>query len=554
MSVLQYIQGISGIARIRPAASAPTGLKPYVPADTTTKTDLLRARTRLLRLFQHLEKLAELTNVDTRFKLDLPDAQSSNSLGLDLTSTAATLGSSAEINASPMSFSPFGPDWDNGSSALLTIGGEYDGTHLSGNLSFQVINGGTRGTDQLRVRVRDTQGSQIQNFNVSASDPLNQQYSLENGLYFTVGSGSLIKHDTTTVQVYDDTGAAVNPDLPLGGVRNNNPNLQYGSPSIADGTFDLNGVSINVATTDSINDVINRINLSAAGVTASFDAGTERIEFLQDTLGAAPTIDLQNDTSNFLVATKLDSSNTIAGIDPETMQSLDSVAAFSAVSSGNIVINDQQIAVDTSSDSLETMIDRINAAPVGVIASFDPATQKVLLEASNAESRLEIDSNGTGFFGALYLPEGRVDPEAVSRGISRKRSYDIANSIETVFSDINYLFRDSSFLGRGNNAAAFRSPLESAIRSAFSGTTPDEFMGLLFDQSPAARQRGDFAGVNRRDFTTNLQIRGDSLMNVLRGVDDSRGLVEGLLVGATQALRGVSASLGQRGIFVNTVA
>ena len=553
MSVLQYVQGISGIARIRSAASAPSGLRPYAPVDTTSQADVLRARTRLLRLYEHLEKLAELTNINTRIKLDLPDAQSTTALGLDLTSTAATLTSSAEINASPMSFSPFGPAWNDGSSALLTIGGEYDGTHLSGNLSFEVLSGGIRGTDQLRIRARDSQGNQIQNFSVGASDPLDQQYSLQNGLYFTLGSGSLIRRDTTTIQVYDNVGAVVNPDLPLGGARNSNPNLQFGSPSIADGAFDLNGESISVSTTDSISDVINRINLSAAGVTASFNAGTESIDFLQDTLGAAPTIDLQNDTSNFLTATKLDSINTIAGIDPESIHTLDDVATFAGVTSGNILINGRQIAVDTSTDSLETVIDKINAAPAGVIASFDPATQKVLIEAEDSASRLEIDSNGTGFFAAINMPEGRVDPEAVPRGISRNRSYEIANSLETVFSDLNYLFRDSTFLGRGENIGAYRAPLESAIRAAFSGTAA-EGLGYLFDSTTAARQRGDYVGINRRDFTTSLQIRGDAVMDILRGDGDARGLVEGLLIGTTQALRGISSSLGQRGIFVNTVA
>jgi hypothetical protein len=553
MSVLQYVQGISGIARIRSAASAPTGLKPYAPVDTTSQADVLRARTRLVRLYEHLEKLAELTNINTRIKLDLPDAQSTTALGLDLTSTAATLTSSAEINASPMSFSPFGPAWNDGSSALLTIGGEYDGTHGSGDLTFESRRNGTHGADNLRIRVYDPQGSQIQNFNVRSTDAEDQQYDIGNGLFMTLGPGSLINRDIATIQIYDNIGAVVNPDLPLGGVRNSNPNLQFGSPSIADGAFDLNGESISVSTTDSISDVINRINLSAAGVTASFNAGTESIDFLQNTLGAAPTIDLQNDTSNFLTATKLDSINTIAGIDPESIQALDDVAAFAGVTSGNILINGQQIAVDTSTDSLETMIDRINAAPAGVIASFDPATQRVLIEAEDSASRLEIDSNGTGFFGALNMPEGRVDPEAVTRGISRRRSYEIANSLETVFSDLNYLFRDSSFLGRGENIGAYRAPLESAIRTAFSGTAA-EALGYLFDSTTAARQRGDYVGLNRRDFTTNLQIRGDAVMDILRGDGDARGLVEGLLIGTTQALRGISSSLGQRGIFVNTVA
>jgi hypothetical protein len=118
---------------------------------------------------------------------------------------------------------------------------------------------------------------------------------------------------------------------------------------------------------------------------------------------------------------------------------------------------------------------------------------------------------------------------------------------------LNYLFRDSSFTGRGENIGAYRAPLESALRTAFSDTAIER-LGYLFDSTAAARQRGAYVGLDRRDFTTNLQIRGDAVMDILRGDGDARGLVEGLLIGTTQALRGISSSLGQRGIFVNTVA
>ena len=47
--------------------------------------------------------------------------------------------------------------------------------------------------------------------------------------------------DTATIQVFDNVGAVVDPNLPLGGSRNQNPNLQFGTPAIIDGGFDFNG-------------------------------------------------------------------------------------------------------------------------------------------------------------------------------------------------------------------------------------------------------------------------------------------------------------------------
>jgi hypothetical protein len=325
-------------------------------------------------------------------------------------------------------------------------------------------------------------------------------------------------------------------------------------PAIVDGSFQFNGANISVSTADTLNDVIDRINQSSSGVSATFNAITERVDILQNTLGSAATIDLQNDTSNLLQAIKLDSVNTVPGIDPETIQVMDDVAAFSSVSSGNFVINGTQIAIDTSNDSLETVINRINASPAGVIASFDETSQRVLIEARDAETRLDIDSNGTGLFAALNMPEGRVDPEALARGISRQRSYRLADSVNDVFAELNYLFRDSSFLDRGENASTFRSPLRGAIQSALGSFDAGENMGLYFDTSEAALNRGDFASLDRRVFTNSLQFGGDAVIDALAGSNSSRGLIEAMLNGTAQALKIVASFLGQGGAFVDTYA
>jgi len=552
MSVIQSLQNLSFASRISQPERAPQGLKPYAVVDQTANSDFRRARDKLLDLYRSLETLAELTNIDTRFKLDLPDARSSSGLGLDLTSTAAMLASTEEINASPMSFSVFGPEWDDGSDALITIGGEYDGSHGSGTLSFEVRRAGEHGVNDLRIRLEDPQGNRIRNINIRDHHDEGRQYSLNNGLYLTLGPGSLINRDFTTIEVFDNVGAVVDPGKPLGGIRNNNPNLQFGTPSIVDGSFLLNGQNISVSTSDSINDVIDRINASSAGVTATFNALTERIDFLQDALGSVPTIDLQGDTSNFLQATKLDTASVLAGIDPEDVQAFENVAAFAAVQSGNMEINGQQIAIDTSTDSLSAIIDRINLSSAGVTASFDTESQQVLIEANEAASVLQLDSNGTGFFAALNLPEGRVDPEAVSRGISRQRSYRIADATTAAFAEISDLFRDTSFVGRGANAGRFRAPLESAVRGLFGAGMSGDLFGLRFDGSSEARLRGDFASIDRQTLTRSLQFRGDSVQDVLG--KDGEGLIQKLLIGARQALSNVNQALGISGTFVDTFA
>jgi len=56
----------------------------------------------------------------------------------------------------------------------------------------------------------------------------------------------------------------------------------------ASGTFDVNGIQISwTAATDSIGDVIERIKLSSAKVTASFDAATDKFKLVADDNGPA---------------------------------------------------------------------------------------------------------------------------------------------------------------------------------------------------------------------------------------------------------------------------
>jgi hypothetical protein len=551
MSVIQGLQNLVASTRVTGGQQAAvqesfTGLAPEA------RIDFLRARAEIIQLYRAIERLAELTNINTRFKLDLPDAVSASAIGLDMTTTSTALNSFEEVNASPMSFSPFGPDWTSGSTALITIGGEYLGQNGTGQLNFKVKKDGEHGIKDLKIEVRSSNGGPKLNFDIRKDDPIDQQYSLQNGLYFTLGPGSLNKNDALSVQVYDNTGAVVNPDLQLGGVRNDNPNLQFGTPNVVDGSFTLNGESIAVSTTDTINDVLQRITQSDAGVSAVFNALTESIDLLQKTTGSQPPIDLAGDTSNFLQATKLDALNVVPGIDPESQQSMDNVGAFSTVSSGDIVINGQSISIDTSTDSLSTVLAKINDSSAGVVASFDPAALRVTIEAENSESSLEIDSNGTGLFDALKLPEGRVDPEVAVSGISRRRSYEIADAVTAVFDSINKVLRDSTFVEGGKYVGQLRAPLDKVVRSAFGGA--DEILGLLFDSSSGARARGDFLDIDRRDFTSNIQRRGSLVRDFLAGENDEGGLVQNLFIASQQALSSVNQALGMSGTFIDTYA
>ena len=135
---------------------------------------------------------------------------------------------------------------------------------------------------------------------------------------------------------YGSVGSAVDPDKPFDGTRTNNPNLEYGF-SVTAGSFEVNGVTVNVSASDTVNAVLNRITQSAAGVTATFDAATETVLLNQKTQGETPTIVLSNDTSGFVQAMKLASAVPVPGTDADPDKTFATVSQFASIQSGTII-------------------------------------------------------------------------------------------------------------------------------------------------------------------------------------------------------------------------
>ncbi|MCD6238692.1 MAG: flagellar filament capping protein FliD [Thermotogae bacterium] len=79
--------------------------------------------------------------------------------------------------------------------------------------------------------------------------------------------------------------------------------------TIQSGSFSINGTSISVNTTDTIQDIIDKINESSANVTARYNTQTDKIELTSTTLGPLQiNVDTAGDSSNF---TKLVSWDTV---------------------------------------------------------------------------------------------------------------------------------------------------------------------------------------------------------------------------------------------------
>ncbi|HCZ06947.1 MAG: flagellar hook-associated protein 2 [Thermotogota bacterium] len=176
------------------------------------------------------------------------------------------------------------------------------------------------------------------------------------------------------------------------------------------GTFTINGVEITINATDTIDDIINKINASGAGVTASYDAITGKVSI---TSPNAFTLGSPTDTSNLLEVFNL-SNAPVYWNSVSSVYQVDSTAHIGAIStgktiseladidgvtftSGTIMINGTSISV-SSTDTLEQVLVRINAE-TNVTAYYDENEDKLIMVNNTSGSQgISFDDGGTGFF------------------------------------------------------------------------------------------------------------------------------------------------------------
>jgi len=192
-------------------------------------------------------------------------------------------------------------------------------------------------------------------------------------------------------------GAAINPSVALG-----SSGL---ATQVESGIFTINGVQFNVdPATQSLNTILANINASSAGVTATYNAATDKVVFENSTPGDTSVINFggADDTSNLLSAlavTGATQSTSGGGVTTVTstrhLGSIDTSKTLSAtpfasgsVTAGAFSINGVSISVDPSADSIIEVIERINSSDANVTASYDSTTDGIRVVSNTLGSRL----------------------------------------------------------------------------------------------------------------------------------------------------------------------
>ncbi|MGE5396024.1 MAG: flagellar filament capping protein FliD [Chitinophagales bacterium] len=126
----------------------------------------------------------------------------------------------------------------------------------------------------------------------------------------TVGSGTDTSNFLTIAGLSDSLGGTYTAGQDDGSVDTTVALNSSGlSKSVTTGTFSINGVSIYVnPTTDTLDDIISRINTSSAGVTASYNSTNDTLQLVSngdETNSDVIKIGSASDTSNFWWATNM---------------------------------------------------------------------------------------------------------------------------------------------------------------------------------------------------------------------------------------------------------
>lgn len=175
------------------------------------------------------------------------------------------------------------------------------------------------------------------------------------------------------------------------------------------GQFTVNGVSIDYWQSDTLQNVIDRINQSSAGVTASYDSTHDKMVLTSNTSGG--TVTVQDNVGNLMAASGFTNGQTGTGsisslglIAKTVTSDLQVGSAFSSpVTDGVLSVNGAAIAVKAT-DTIQDVLTKINNSAAGVTATFSSATNTLTIKNNSLGSnQITFGSDSSGFLKAAHL-------------------------------------------------------------------------------------------------------------------------------------------------------
>lgn len=175
------------------------------------------------------------------------------------------------------------------------------------------------------------------------------------------------------------------------------------------GVFYINGTKIEIEDYKQLtpNELMAKVNSSGAGVTMTYDYEKNIFQVKNNTGGAVElTMGNDTDTSKFFDIFKVGLNSGATYVRGQNKGSLDTTTVISKLEpgfsypmkSGTFTINGVSIYVDTTKDTIQDVIDKVNKSGAGVTMAYDTNTDKFSLT-SNSNERIKVGgANDTSSF------------------------------------------------------------------------------------------------------------------------------------------------------------
>lgn len=188
--------------------------------------------------------------------------------------------------------------------------------------------------------------------------------------------------------------------------------------AISSGTFTVNGKSVAVLDTDTLQEVFDKISTATGGaVTGSYDPNEDKISL---TSSGSLILGSATDSSNFLQVAKLYNNPSGTGT-VSSATALGSVRQNAALASANFAtpvtddgagkfkINGVEITFNAATDKASDVIKRINDSAAGVMAGYDVVNDRfILTNKKGGDVGIALEDVSGNFLAATGLSSGTL--------------------------------------------------------------------------------------------------------------------------------------------------
>jgi hypothetical protein len=394
----------------------------------------------------------------------------------------STVTSTGQLNSAQTSYEKVQLSFP-GSTSVARLGGTFVGGGMTASatqLRFVIDGNATLGAtaSPLAFHITDQTGASLYSYSGNTRAGQTIEIGGDIGLSLTFGEGTLVSGQASSTKVFQRVPTSVDADATFGNVDPNlRPRFENGQ-QVSPGSFTVNGKTITVGADDSINSVLLRLEQEVPDVVAKVE---DDLITLSSRGNSRRLIELAADTSGFLAATKLQGATPKPGFVRPEEERLWESQRFASVRDGSFSLGDKIITVDPLTDTLGSVLGRMNDAVPGLAAYYDKQAKRVVVRGGD-DTELGDDSSGflaaLGLDGAGELParEGMMlSPGAAARlerGAAGRQAELVDRTLSALAEGMDESASDSAAAAEEARAAGAKSAAARA-KAAYGRDTDD---------------------------------------------------------------------------------